>query len=247
MPDFRADVDLGNGGEEVTGWLIQTEVGTTRVPAGISPALGQVCAQCLSLGQVTNPHPVRLPPTSLSLSAFLEAASHWGRTCSASGLFGVWSQEAGGEAEREGGGEEASEDARRGRSPRVHMALSWDPWCPPWAVSGPSTRGHVEWRGASGTSAPAALPACRVHAEACRGQGSRHGWPAGATLARENFTQQWRGRCEGGALEQPSPPIPSGRLSWGVGKTPVLAASGGFSLLIRRAPSSLPGPEERTF
>ena len=102
VPDFRADVDLGNSGEEVTRWLIQMEVGTTGVPAGISPALGQVCAQCLSLGQVTNPHPVRLPPTSLSLSAFLEAASRWGRTCSASGLFGVWSQEAGGEGEREG-------------------------------------------------------------------------------------------------------------------------------------------------
>ena len=122
------------------------------------------------------------------------------------------------------------------------MALSWDPWSPPRAVSGPSTRGHVEWRGASGTSAPAPLPACRVQEEACRGQGSCHGWLAGATLARENFTQQRRGVCEGGALEQPSPPIPSGRLSWGVGETPVLAASGGFSLLIRTAPLLTPRP-----
>lgn len=122
------------------------------------------------------------------------------------------------------------------------MALSWDPWSPPRAVSGPSTRGHVEWRGASGTSAPAPLPACQVHEEACRGQGSRHGWSAGATLAKENFAQQWRGGCEGGALEQPSPPIPSGRLSWGVGETPVLAASGGFSLLIRPTPLLAPRP-----
>ena len=121
------------------------------------------------------------------------------------------------------------------------MALSWNPWSPPRAVSGPPPRGHMEWRGASGTSPPAPLPACRVQEEARRGQGSCHRWPAGATLAREN-TQQRRGGCEGGAPEQPAPPTPSGRLSWGVGETPVLAASGGFPLLTRTALLLTPRP-----
>ena len=248
VPDFRADVDLGNSGEEVTRWLIQTEVGTTGVPAGISPALGQVCAQCLSLGQVTNPHPVRLPPTSLSLSAFLEAASRWGRTCSASGLFGVWSQEAGGEGEREG------VVRRPVRVPEGagHRMCTWPSAGTRGLLRGPCLghpppRGHMEWRGASRTSAPAPLPACRVQEEARRGQGSCHGWPAGATLAREN-TQQRRGGCEGGAPEQPAPPTPSGRLSgrvWGRPRSWLLQEASPFS----HAPpcSSLPGPEERVF
>lgn len=167
VPDFRADVDLGNGGDEVTRRLIQT------VSVGISPALGQVCAQCLSLGQVTNPHPVRLPPTSLSLSALLEAPSS-GQTWSASGLFGDWCQEAGGEGERE---RVVRRPVRRpeGAGPPCARGAQPGPWAPPWTVSEPSTWGHVEWRGASGTSAPAPLPGCRVHEEACsRGEGSRH-------------------------------------------------------------------------
>lgn len=163
VPDFRADVDLGNSGDEVTRRLIQMEVGTTRVPVGISPALGQV----------TNPHPIRLPPTSLSLSAFLAAAPSSGQTWSASGLFGDWSQEAGGEGEREG---VVRRPVRIPEGAGTTCACAQPgPWAPPWAMSEPSTWGHAEWRGASRTSAPAPLPACRVHEEACsRGQGSRH-------------------------------------------------------------------------
>ena len=141
---MRADMDLGNGGDKVTRWLIQTGVGTTRVSVGISPALGQVCAQCLSFGQVTNPHPVRLPPTSLSLSALLEAAPSSGQTWCASGLFGDWCQEAGGEGERE-------RVVRRpvrmteGAGPAYARGAQPGPWAPPWAVSEPSTWGHAEW------------------------------------------------------------------------------------------------------
>lgn len=172
VPEFRADVDLGNGGDEVTRQLIQTGVGTTRVPVGISPALGQVCAQCLSLIQVTKPIPSACHQHPC-LSAFLAAAPSSGQTWGASGLFGDWPQEAGGEGEREG------VVRRPVRMPKVAgpacARAQPGPWAPPWAVSEQSTWGHTEWRGASGTSVPAPLPACRVHEEACsHGQGSCH-------------------------------------------------------------------------